>query len=106
MNWLLQVIGHERASVFIKKIIQCIRARKKQKYSCGWMRRLRRGKRIQMAKKMNSHPYFIEPKSLRNMVRNWTSKPQPGAVRAGVGSDGLGKAPGFSHTLLSQRHRL
>lgn len=51
-------------------------------------------------------PYFIEPTSLRNMVRKWTFRPLPGAVRAGVSSDGLGKAPVFSHTLLTQRHRI
>lgn len=56
------------------------------------MRRLRRGNRAQVAKKMNSYPYFIESTSLRNMVRELTFRPLPGAVRAGVGSDGLGKS--------------
>lgn len=82
----------------ITSFIQYIRARNKQKYSCGWMRRLKSSNRIQMAKKTNSHPYFIEPTSLGNMVRKLSFRPLPGAVRAGVGSDGLGKGSVFSHT--------
>lgn len=70
------------------------------------MRRLRRGKRMRVAKQMNSHPHFMKPTSLRNTVRKWTFRPLPGTARAGVGSDGLGKGPVFSHTLLRQRHRL